>query len=381
MKNWNRLALIVALAAVFLIRGNKGFAQGKMLYYNTVDSLSFGQRFSLRTNLASWVELTPNFGVEFTLGARNWSRWTLGLYGRANWKTKLQQDAPYNVYDMYDARLQLRKYWHERDPKNTGKKVRRSFYWGVYAGVNKFDVKFGYQGYRGNGYIGGLMVGTIQQLYGYKNGASLDLDLGLNGGVLFASKMETYHREHTADRLNTSYVVDKTENNTLVTKTLPMLASMDVLHVGLVYHFGTIVANRYKRRIDIDDAYRILLAEKKMRLDSLERVHRKQKAARRDSLAEVSYEKRFESQRKDIEEEYQKREAELIKQREQFLKEEKEAEERKKRAEEKAKAEAEEKAAKAKADEEEAQRKAEEAKKKAEQRAAARAAAANKKKK
>ena len=375
MKNWNKVAFIVALVAAFWLNGTESSAQRKnMLYYNKVDTLSFGQRFSLHSNLAGWVELTPNIGVEMTLGPRNWHKWTLGLYGRLNWKTKLQDAAPYNVYDVYEGRLQLRKYWHNGSKTDP----RRVFYWGVYAGLNKFDLKFQHDGYRGNGYIAGASVGTIQQLYGYKNGGSLDLDLGLNGGILFASKMETYHREKSADGLSTSYVVDKTENNKLVTTALPMISSMDILHVGLVYHFGTTVANRYKKRVDIDDAYRILLAEKQHRLDSLERVHQKEKAQKRDSLAEINYEKRFEQQRKDIEDEYQKREQELIKQREQFLKEEKEAEEKKKRQEEEAAKKAEEKAAKAKAAEEEAAKKAEEQATKKEEAAKA---AANKKKK
>src|SRR5574344_350425 len=320
MKIWNRIALVVACAAALFGNENKCFAQGSILYYNKVDSLSFGQRFSLRTNLAGWAELTPNVGFEFTLGNRNWSKWTLGVYGRANWKTKTT-DLAYNVYDVYDGRVQLRKYWH-------GKGNRRVFYWGVYAGINKYDIKFNRLGYRGNGYTGGAMVGTISQLYGYKNGASLDLDLGLNAGVLFGS-IEQYYRKLNADGTY-SYEVEKPkESNKLITEPLPMIASMDLVHMGLVYHFGTRVANRYKKRIEVDDAYRIMLANRKMQLDSLDRAHRRMKAIKRDSLAEVDYEKRFNQQRQDIEEEYQKREQELLKQRDQFLKEEKEAEEKK----------------------------------------------------
>nr|MBP7472954.1 DUF3575 domain-containing protein [Prevotella sp.] len=335
MKIWNRLALVAACVTALSGNASKCFAQGSTLYYNKVDSLSFGQRISLRTNLASWAELTPNLGVEFTIGNRNWSKWTLGVYGRANWKTKTTELA-YNVYDVYDGRVQLRKYWHG------AKDSHRVFYWGVYAGVNKYDIKFTKTGYRGNGYIGGAMLGTISQLYGYRNGASLDLDLGLNAGVLYG-KMEKYHRvKNEAGEFE--YKVDSKKENQLITEALPMAASMDLIHMGLIYHFGTTVPNRYKRRIEIDDSYRFMLAEKKHRLDSLNVVYKRERAIKRDSLAEVDYEKRFTQQRQDIEDAYRKREAELLKQRDQFLKEEKDAEEKKKAAAD-AKAAAEKKAA------------------------------------
>lgn len=370
MKIWNRLSLVVACVTALSGNANKCLAQGSTLYYNKVDSLSFGQRISLRTNLASWAELTPNLGVEFTIGNRNWSKWTLGVYGRANWKTKTTELA-YNVYDVYDGRVQLRKYWHG------AKDSHRVFYWGVYAGINKYDIKFTKTGYKGNGYIGGAMIGTISQLYGYRNGASLDLDLGLNAGVLFG-KIQEYHREKNSDG-SYSYVNDgAAKENQLITEALPMAASMDFIHMGLVYHFGTTVANRYKRRIEIDDAYRIMLADKKHRLDSLNIVYKRQKALKRDSLAEVDYEKRFNQQRQDIEEAYRKREAELLKQRDQFLKEEKDAEDKKQKAEADKKAAEEKKAADDKAAEE---KKIADEKAAADKKAAAAKAAANKKKK
>ena len=42
-------------------------ASAQQLYYNKVDTLTFGQRFNIRTNTVDWLALTPNVGVEFTL--------------------------------------------------------------------------------------------------------------------------------------------------------------------------------------------------------------------------------------------------------------------------------------------------------------------------
>lgn len=281
-------------------------SQDKMLFRNSVDTLEWWQSIALRTNMAGWAELTPNATLEFTLGSHNWNKWTLSLGGRLNWRGK-SPHTPYHVYDLYEGRLQLRKYWHARNP-------RRVFYWGVYTGYEKYDIKISRTGYRGNGLIGGLSLGTVQQIYGYRNGASLDLDLGVNLGVLLASK-EEYVREQASDGSYSFVVTQPSDGKKLVTQPLPMLAAMDPIHIGLVYHFGTTVANRYKKRELVDQAYLNLITERKYRLDSLDREHKKALKIRRDSLEEVDYEKRFEEQRKEIEKQYQQREQQLLKER------------------------------------------------------------------
>lgn len=246
---------VVALLCPLSVKGQTG-----PLYHNLVDTLSVGQRISLRTNAVDWVALTPNFGVELTLGKYNWSKWTLGVYGRMNWKTTTHQ-VQYNVYDLYEGRLELRKYWH-------GKSPRRVFYWGVYGGANKFDVKFSRDGERGNAFVGGLTAGTVAQLYGYANGASLDLDLGLSLGVVMA-KREKYHRELRGNSYQ--YVVTEPKSGYELTfSPWVYAASTDVLRVSLVYHFGTSVANRYKRRALVDESYRLRLADEAYRRDSLQ---------------------------------------------------------------------------------------------------------------
>ena len=74
----------------------------QQLYYNKVDTLTLGQRFNIRTNTVDWLAMTPNVGAEFTLGNKNWSKWTIGLQGRLNWKEQ-SKETPYHVYDLYDG--------------------------------------------------------------------------------------------------------------------------------------------------------------------------------------------------------------------------------------------------------------------------------------
>lgn len=329
MNKRKRVALALGIALMIGTVNSKVHAQNAKLYYDTVDSLTFGQRFSLRTNIADWVLMTPNVGVEFTLGSKNWSKWTLGVQGRVNWRTKTQSTT-YYVYDLYDGRVTLRHYWHGRDP-------RRVFYVGLYGGAGKFDIKAGRTGYDGNMVYGGAMIGTIQQLYGYQNGSSIDLDLGLNPGIMMAD-MKEYHRTKNAAG-EYVYVDDKPRGGYEVSfQALPYLASTDILHVGLVYHFGTRVANRYKKRMRIDEAYRLLQYNRKMRLDSLERERKIKREQATDSLEELDYERRFESQRLYIEQEFQKKGLQLQKEREALDAKEQKAKEKALRKQEKAKA-------------------------------------------
>jgi hypothetical protein len=260
------------------------------LYDNKLDTLSFSERISLRTNMIDWIALTPNIGLELTLGNMNWNRWTLGIGGRWNPSTKTLGTS-YNVYDLTDVRLDLRRYQH-------GRGSRRSFFLGIYGTYGSHNVKLSPTGFKGTHLAAGLSVGTIAPLYSYRNGASLDLEVALSGGVMFA-KHDEYRRE------DDSYVtVTQGEKFKLSFDMLPYIAANDVLRVSLVYHFGPSVANRYKRRIAIDERYRLHLNEMEIRRDSTRQAHAEQKAIRRDSLDKADYEKRFEKQRLELEKKY-----------------------------------------------------------------------------
>ncbi len=260
------------------------------LYDNKLDTLTLGERFSLRTNVVDWIAQTPNLGVELTLGNMNWNRWTLGVSGRWNPSTK-PLGTSYNAYDLTDVRLDIRHYMH-------GRGSRRSFFLGVYGTYGSHNVKLSATGFKGTHAAAGISVGTIAPLYSYRNGASLDLEVALSGGVMFA-KHDEYRRE------NDSYVTVTTgEKFKMSFDLLPYIAANDVLRVSLVYHFGPSVANRYKRRIAIDERYRLHLNEMQIRRDSTRQANAELKAIRRDSLDKVDYEKRFEKQRLELEKKF-----------------------------------------------------------------------------
>lgn len=280
------LTLVVALFANPMLVATYG--QSSALYYNKVDNLKFGERISLHTNAMDWITLTPNFGLEYTLGNKSWNKWTLGVSGRINWNAQTK-DLTYNVYDIYDGKVELRKYWHGKNP-------RRVFYWGVYGDANKFNIKFSEIGKKGNAFTGGLMVGTVTQLYGYQNGASLDLDLGINAGVVFA-KYDEYRR----DVINKQHVYTTvTPQNGYKLTFSPLLyaVSTDVVKVGLTYHFGTKVANRYKKRQAVDESYRIELANKAYTKDTLRIAKEERKRAKHIERARNKRLKEYEKAKK-----------------------------------------------------------------------------------
>ncbi len=258
-------------------------AQEIKLYDNIVQPLSFWQGISFRVNALDWLALTPNLGMEFTLGNHNWNKYTLGFYGRANWNTA-SNSVPYNVYDYYDGRAELRRYWHGRNP-------RRVFYVGVYGGVNKFDVKLSATGRKGNGFLGGLTAGTVIPLYAYRNGGKLDFEMGVSVGALLA-KYDEYVRQTSADGYD-SYVITKPSDGYGFTFN-PLLYALgnDVIRIGFVYHFGCSVADRYKRRVAIDDDYRYALQTRVHERDSLRNVRQLRKDTLRQERQQRQLERR-----------------------------------------------------------------------------------------
>ncbi len=287
MRQWVFIILGTLLLCSFTV-GRAPERVRRNLYDNHLDTLTFGERFSLKANAVDWLLLTPSIGVEFTLGNMNWSRWTIGVHGR--YKPTMHFDTPPNYsYNLRDFRFDVRRYMHGRN------NPRRSYFLGAYGLIGKHDIKLGETGYRGNHIGAGVTAGLIMPLFGYRNGSSLDLELSTSAGILFA-KQEEYEKQDNA------YVILSPATSYAMTwKPLLHLAVHDVVRVCLVYHFGPSVANRYKRRIAIDERYRLHLSELKMRRDSTRQARQEQREARRDSLELVDYERRFEKQRHALE--------------------------------------------------------------------------------
>jgi len=240
------------------------------LYDNRVDSLCLWERLSLHANMVDWVALVPNVGVELTLGRTNWHKWTLGLAGR--WKPSAsRQGIVQRVgWTVSDLRGELRKYWH-------GRGRRRVFFWGVYGGAAKYDVKWLDKRHYGKALYGGLTAGTIAPLYAWPNGGNLDLEMAASIGAAYGER-EARGREWILNPL--------------------LLAGLaDALRIGFVYHFGTPVCDRYKKRAAVDEQFMRELDARRLREDSVRRERKLADEARRDSLFEIDYMKRLEKQR------------------------------------------------------------------------------------
>ena len=261
-----------------------------MLRTNKLDSLKLTERFNVKTNMLGWLLMSPNIGIEMNLGKHNWSQWSIGISGRAMWATSNQDEAPYTRHNLGEGRLHVNRYWH-------GRGLMRSWFTGAYAGYSSFDLKLSQTGYYGNGYIFGMTFGTVTPLYGYSNGSSIDLEMNVNAGVLLA-KVD----EYVCSDDRQYYITTRQSNGRrLLWNPLPLAVTTDLIRVSLVYHLGPTVANRYRRRIAIDNDYRELQNTLALQRDSTQQAREQQRQQRKDSLMMVDYERRFEEQRLELE--------------------------------------------------------------------------------
>lgn len=225
------------------------------------DTLSVADRLSLRTNAADWLLLLPNIGMEFDLGNKNWSRWALGLDLRGNWQTS-HTFKPGVVYNLAEARAELRYYWRPRQVDNYGAKkqtrfldrlfsCRRdrvkhptvAFYRGLYVAYSDYSFKFGSEGKQGSAVTLGVSWGAVRPLFVFANGHSLDFELGLNVGLCYAN-YDTFRH----DREDDCYPVTGHEDWHIV----PFPVLTDV-RVGFVYRLGRYPStSKYRWRYDCD---------------------------------------------------------------------------------------------------------------------------------
>lgn len=285
------LTLLLGICYLCVLAGNKPQGSGRnMLRTNKLDTLKLTERFNFKTNMLGWLLMSPNVGIEMTLGSHNWNCWTIGLSGRTMWATTTQVEVPYTQHQLNEGRLEVRRYKH-------GKGLMRSWFTGVYGGYAKFDLKLSETGYQGDGFIGGVTFGTVAPLHGYRNGSSLDLELSVNAGLVW-----THVDEYTCSDGREYYVVTRHDGGRrFLWDPLPFAACNDLLRVSLVYHFGPSVADRYRERIAIDDNYRALQNELALQRDSAEQALRLKKQQEEDSLKLADYEERFEEQRLELE--------------------------------------------------------------------------------
>lgn len=314
-------------------------------------SLPFMKRFSIRTNVVDWIVATPNLGLELDLSGSPKTRFSVLVNGKWNWNTS-HSVAPRIIYNVAAGSVEARKYWRtggtlsgtkpfktftkdnrdstvslprwgfQRFRRNvlSGRtfkdpRIWRAYYAGVYAGYEKYTISLGREGKQGDSYNFGFTGGWSIPLYPFKDGRTVDLDLGLAIGAKMTEYDMFRYEEETA-----CYVYQGTKGRHFV----PYPVIQDV-HVSFIFRFQSISkkvqggAERYEKwENEVYDVKRTKREKIRQRnwdiRDSMYQVRRVQ--LKRDSLHNDSIKQKYrEKQQLDsIQREAKKAEAEKIKQ-------------------------------------------------------------------
>lgn len=251
------------------------------------ETLSFAERFSIKTNMVDWLLQNPNIGFEYDVRKENWNRWAAVL----NVKGHIKPEDTYKsgiVWNNTQVRIEARNYWRTR--RLDGKyimphnnlldklfSVRRLrvkhpltvYYRGLYAAYDNFSFLPGNgKGVQGHAYTGGFTYGIIRPMTVFRGGSSVDWEFGVSAGVAYAE-----YDKYTHDRENNCYLITEKDKKGIY----PAISD---IKVGIVYRFGNFpMTRKYRYRYDVDMRYRD-------RMDSLmlARENRKAEQIRIDTL-------------------------------------------------------------------------------------------------
>lgn len=285
----NRLYAIFLLIAVLFPQ----ISRAQIFESKTgVDTLTFAERISLRTNAVDWTLLTPNLGVEFDVKSTNWNRWAVGLTLKTKWNTPATFKNRV-FYNITEVRADFRNYWRTRQinnkvPAHTGfidrlfscrrrvvKHPKTTYYRGAYMSFSDFSIKFGREGHQGKALSAGITYGIIKPLYAFRTGNTLDLDLGFDAGFVAVNS-----EKFTYNRADNCYTRTKQGSWKVVPFPMPTAA-----RVGFVYRFGSYpITKKYRWRYDADAQYQY-------RIDSIanQRIVDAINQHNRDSVESVIY--------------------------------------------------------------------------------------------
>lgn len=285
----NRLyAIFLIIAVLFPQIGKAQIFESK----TGVDTLTFAERISLRTNAVDWTLLTPNLGVEFDVKSTNWNRWAVGLTLKTKWNTPATFKNRV-FYNITEVRADFRNYWRTRQinnkvPAHTGfidrlfscrrrvvKHPKTTYYRGAYMSFSDFSIKFGREGHQGKALSAGITYGIIKPLYAFRTGNTLDLDLGFDAGFVAVNSEKFIY-----NRADNCYTRTKQGSWKVVPFPMPTAA-----RVGFVYRFGSYpITKKYRWRYDADAQYQY-------RVDSIanQRVVDAINKHNRDSVESVIY--------------------------------------------------------------------------------------------
>lgn len=286
-KNW-LYAIFLIIAVLFPQIGKAQIFESR----TGVDTLTFAERISLRTNAVDWTLLTPNLGVEFDVKSTNWNRWAVGLTLKTKWNTPATFKNRV-FYNITEVRADFRNYWRTRQinnkvPAHTGfidrlfscrrrvvKHPKTTYYRGAYMSFSDFSIKSGREGHQGKALSAGITYGIIKPLYAFRTGNTLDLDLGFDAGFVAVNSEKFIY-----NRADNCYTRTKQGSWKVVPFPMPTAA-----RVGFVYRFGSYpITKKYRWRYDADAQYQY-------RIDSIanQRVVDAINKHNRDSVESVIY--------------------------------------------------------------------------------------------
>ena len=244
----------------------------------------FRNRIGIRTNVADWVATIPNIGFEYEVKRSPYYKnpYTLGGVIRWNWNT-WSKYTPSAVFNLFDIRIEGRKYWNTYNDANKVKRlktsnspnnpermrdsryeittkeyangglavktdtvdyweylyrqfgkidraeanVERGYYFGFYMGYHNYSYKLGSTGRQGNAFSVGITGGYTIPLYSYDN-RYIDLDLGGSLGIFY-----TKYDEYRHDPESNCYPIVAANQGAI----FPMVTE---LRLALVYRFQSV---------------------------------------------------------------------------------------------------------------------------------------------
>lgn len=247
-----------------------------------VDTLSLSERISIHTNVVDWGLMAPNIGLEFDVKRTNWSRWAVGFSVKSRWQTSSTFKQRY-FYSLTEGRIYWRNYWRARQinprryvDRHEGfidklfscrrtkvKHLTTTWYRGVYASASCYSYKMSKYGHQGIAVSGGVTYGCIKPLFQFASGNTIDLEMGIDVGLVFAKdeKFGLDEDERCYTRVSPSEL-----------KVLPFPVPTEA-RLELVYRLGNYpITKKYRWREDVDMAFLDTLIAERTRRENEARV-------------------------------------------------------------------------------------------------------------
>lgn len=282
-----RNPLVILFCFIFLIfdagaENTYSTRRGKKVKEKTI---SFPERWSIRTNTVDWITTVPNIMVEFDVSDSVYNRWSLGAGVKLNYIPHSADFATRFTYKVADVRLEARRYFrsYQMFPYRSSNRTRsnkgwwRAYYVGPYVSYSRYAFQFCGPAYRGRALSVGVTGGYNIPLYETRHRGSIDLDLGLSVGALYLDQSK----------------IDADGNSVPEKRVLPYPMLTD-LRVGLVYRWRSV-----RKKYVVLNEERILQRHTERMMREKQRMEEKyQDSLRRDSVLRIKDQIRIEKKKK-----------------------------------------------------------------------------------